>query len=215
MLPAELPLHCDKPLQCPAVFSGHWCRSFLFASFLFPYRAHSSGCQIIQQSQPLDPPPGPLTLVSGAPSDGFAVRAVLQQMIDDKWYPLAYFSRKQLHTADVQAFHYFVKGPNFFIVTNHKPLTYALTARSTTAVKGTSLVLQPIAIPTTDVTLLCDVATGTPRPYVPKKLCQLFTQLHGLSYPGIYATKLLTSKHVYPSMNGDICQWTCVCLACQ
>ena len=38
----------------------------------------------------------------------------------------------------------------------------------TTAVKGTSLVLQSVVIPTTDFTLLCDVATGTPHPYVPK-----------------------------------------------
>ena len=29
----------------------------------------------------------------------------------------------------------------------------------TTAVQGTSLVLQPVAIPTTDFTLLCDMAT--------------------------------------------------------
>ena len=40
----------------------------------------------------------------------------------------------------------------------------------TTAVKGTSLVLQSVVIPTTDFTLLCDVATGTPRPYISEKL---------------------------------------------
>ena len=51
----------------------------------------------------------------------------------------------------------------------------------TTAVKGASLVLQSVAIPTTEFSLLCDMATGTPRPYVPKKLRrQLFTQLHDL-----------------------------------
>ena len=32
-----------------------------------------------------------------------------------------------------------------------------------TAVKDTSLVLQPVAIPATDFTLLCDMATGVPR----------------------------------------------------
>ena len=59
----------------------------------------------------------------------------------------------------------------------------------TTAVMGTYLVLQPVAIPTTDFTPLCDVATGTPHPYVPEKLRQLFTLLHGLSHPGICATQ--------------------------
>ena len=87
----------------------------------------------------------------------------------------------------------------------------------TTAVKGTSLVLQSVVIPTTDFTLLCDVATGTPHPYVPKKLRrQLFTQLHGLSHPGIRATqRLVTSKYVWPNMNADIRKRTHACLACQ
>ena len=87
----------------------------------------------------------------------------------------------------------------------------------TTMVKGTSLVLQSVVIPTTDFTLLCDVATGTPHPYRPEKLRrQLFTQLHGLSHPGIRATqRLVTSKYVWPNMNSDIRKWTCACLVCQ
>ena len=60
----------------------------------------------------------------------------------------------------------------------------------TTAVKGTSLVLQTVAIPTTGVTLLGDVVTRMPHPHVPEKLRrQLFTQLHGLSHPGNRATQ--------------------------
>ena len=224
-----------------------------------------------------------------------AVGAVLQQRIDNKWCPLAYFSRK-LNSAQqkysmfdrellaiylsIQHFRYFVEGRDFFIVTDHKPLTYALRSRSfnhsphqarqldyisqftsdvrhlpgsangavdtlsrldmaalslpspidlptlakaqrdediATAVKDTSLVLQPVAIPTTDFTLLCDMATGVPRPYVPEKLQrQLYMQLHGLSHPGIRATqRLVTSKYVWPNMNRDIRQWTRACLACQ
>jgi len=165
-----------------------------------------------------------------------------------------YFSRKQKYSLfdrellaiylSIRHFRYFVEGHDFFIVTDHKPLTCALTARSTnhsprqahqldyishftsnlhhlpgaannaadalshlgvaalslalpialpylakaqqdeditTDVKGTSPVLQSVAIPTTEFTLLCDMTTGTPRPYVPEKLrLQLFTQLHGL-----------------------------------
>ena len=34
---------------------------------------------------------------------------------------------------------------------------------------GSSLSLQPMPLPTSDVTILCDVSTGTPRPFVPSK----------------------------------------------
>ena len=180
----------------------------------------------------------------------------------------------------IQHFRYFTEGCDCFIVTDHKPLTYALRSRSSnrsphqaqqldyisqftsdvhhlpgsangvadilsrldvaalslpspidlhtlakaqwdeeiaTAVKDTSLVLQLVAIPATDFTLLCDMATGVPCPYVPEKLQhQLCTQLHGLSHPGIHATQqLVTSKYVWPNMNTDIRQWTRASLACQ
>ena len=39
-----------------------------------------------------------------------------------------------------------------------------------TAAASTSLDLQQIPLPTTDVTLLCDMATSTPRHYVPPNL---------------------------------------------
>ena len=67
-------------------------------------------------------------------------------MIENKWCPLAYFSRKlnlaqqKYSTFDrelraiylsIRHFCYFVEDRNFFIVTDHKPLTYAIPARST------------------------------------------------------------------------------------
>ena len=70
----------------------------------------------------------------------------LQQLINNMWCPLAYFSRKltpaqqKYSTFDrellamylaVKHFHYFVEGRDFYIVTDHKPLTYALHSRST------------------------------------------------------------------------------------
>ena len=72
-----------------------------------------------------------------------AIRAVLQQGIKGQCCPTAYFS-KQLHAAQkqystfdqellviyqvVKPFWYFVKGRQFMIFTDHKPLTCALLA---------------------------------------------------------------------------------------
>ena len=211
------------------------------------------------------------------------------------WCPLAYFPRKltpaqqKYSTFDrellaiylaLKHLRYFVEGRDFYIVTDHNPLTYALHSRSTTHSSRqarqldyisqftsdlrhlpdsanaaadtlsrmdmaalacspgitprslaiaqqdedvandtghTSLDLQRVPIPATDVTLLCDVGTGTLPPYVPQKLCrQIFDHLHGLSHPGIRATqRLITSKYVWPSMNKNIRHWTRTCLACQ
>ena len=32
-----------------------------------------------------------------------------------------------------------------------------------------SLQLQPLPLPTSDLTLMCDMSTGVPRPYVPQQ----------------------------------------------
>ena len=74
-----------------------------------------------------------------------AVGAVLQQYLEDKWCPIAYFS-KQLKPAQtrystfdrellaiylaVKHFRHFVEGRDFSVFTDHKPLTYALLAGS-------------------------------------------------------------------------------------
>ena len=74
-----------------------------------------------------------------------AVSAVLQQHINSVWSPLVYFSRK-LTLAEsrysmfdrellavykaIKHFRPYVEGREFFIVTNHKPLTFALAAQS-------------------------------------------------------------------------------------
>ena len=72
-----------------------------------------------------------------------AVGAVLQQEIGDTWQPIAFFSRK-LRPAEtrysafdrellavylsIKHFRHFVEGREFFILTDHKPLTFALSA---------------------------------------------------------------------------------------
>jgi cleavage and polyadenylation specificity factor subunit 1 len=80
-----------------------------------------------------------------------------------------------------------------------------------------SLILQPIPLPTTDVTLICDTSTGSPRPFVPESFRRIiFDSLHGLAHPGIRATqKLIVTRYVWPGINSDVRRWTRTCLQCQ
>ena len=82
---------------------------------------------------------------------------------------------------------------------------------------NSSLSLKSMPAPTTDVMLLCDVSTGTPRPYVPYKFRKtIFNSLHSLSHPGIRATqKLITTRYVWPNINSDVQKWARSCLQCQ
>ena len=228
-----------------------------------------------------------------------AVGAVLQQKINSVWSPIAFFSRKlqpaetRYSTFDrellavylaIRHFRHFVEGRSFFVVTDHKPLTFALTNPSkqhsprqirhldfvsqfTTDIRflqgssnlaadalsrvevdalntpldsissidytamaraqqddptladpaGSSLQLRPVPLPTEDVTLLCDMSTGTPRPYVPQPFRRaVFDILHSLSHPGIRATqRLVTARFVWPGVNADVRRWARSCLQCQ
>ena len=57
-----------------------------------------------------------------------------------------------------------------------------------TAIK--SLQIEDKELQGTSHTIVCDVSTGTARPYVPTKLRKrLFENLHSLSHPGIRAPK--------------------------
>ena len=82
---------------------------------------------------------------------------------------------------------------------------------------SSSLVLQPVPLPTSNATVLCDVSTGLPRPFVPMRYQRVvFDALHSLSHPGIRATRhLLTTRYGWPSINKDITQWARTCQQCQ
>lgn len=226
-----------------------------------------------------------------------AVGAVLQQNINGTWKPLAFFSKK-LSTTEcrystfgrellgvylaIRHFRYYLEGRTFFVMTDHKPLTYALTSSSETHTpreirqmayvmefttdirfvpgkdnsvadalsrigvntcsternavdyeelaaaqstdttlphlrETTSLNLQDIKIPECKATLVCDVSTGQPRPYVPEKFRKpIFEAIHSLSHPGIRATQhLITARFIWPKINADIRNWTRTCVQCQ
>ena len=72
------------------------------------------------------------------------IGAVIQQEINHEWQPIAFFSKKltpaetKYSTFDrellaiyylfIKHFQYFVEGRNFYILTDHKPLTFVLQA---------------------------------------------------------------------------------------
>ena len=82
---------------------------------------------------------------------------------------------------------------------------------------STSLKLQPVSLPTSNSTLVCDMSTGAPRPYVPSELhYTVFDAFHSLSHPSIRATQhLITARYVWPNINSDIRKWAQSCLKCQ
>lgn len=223
-------------------------------------------------------PNAPTSVMSDA-SD-VAVGAVLQQYINGQWCPLSFFS-KALKPAEtrystydrellaiylaVRHFRYFLEGRHFHILTDHKPLIYALSSRPerhlprqvrhldfisqfTTDLRhvqgsanaaadalsrlgantlhtddvssvvdlqelalaqeddpdlprlraDSSLRLEGVPFLSEGISILCDVSTGTQRPYVPQRFRRaIFDSLHSMSHPGIRATqRLMTSRYV-------------------
>ena len=226
-----------------------------------------------------------------------AVGAVLHQRAAGQWQPISYFSRK-LKPADVRYstfdrellaiylsirhFRHMVEAREFSVYTDHKPLTRALTSRSTQHsprqirhldfvsqftsdirhVKGSenpvadalsrielnsltqhqgidfedmaraqttdpdlaqfqqcssSLNLQTVPVPASNATIICNLSTGTPRPFVPQVFRRLvFDSLHSLSHPGVKTTKrLVTSRYVWPNIKADVRKWAQTCVQCQ
>ena len=225
-----------------------------------------------------------------------AVGSVLQQKRHGIWHPIAFFS-KRLQPSEVKYstfgrellaiylsirhFRHYLEGRTFYVETDHKPLTHALSSspdryspretrhldfisQFTTDIRhihgkqnpvadalsrvdihalstptmidfnliaqaqhndpaltslraSSSLRLQDFPLPFSSGTILCDVTTSTPRPYIPPSFRPaVFASLHNLSHPGIRATqKLLTERFVWPGINKDVRQWTRSCTHCQ
>lgn len=228
-----------------------------------------------------------------------AVGAVLQQLIEGIWKPIAFFSRTltsaeqrystfgrellAIYTA-IRHFRNFLQGTQFYVLTDHKPLTYALQggrdtyspretrhlayiAEFTTNIRHVKGVDNPVAdalsrcasfsgglsfppavdfdvissaqqrdkelqqmrqfpgrlifdeiiLPTSTKKIVCDLSTGTPRPFIPTDFRrQVFDSMHGLSHPGIRATqKIITERFLWPGINTDVRGWTRTCIECQ
>ena len=81
----------------------------------------------------------------------------------------------------------------------------------------TALKWEEIAIDNGQRKLLCDVATGVPRPLVPAEMRrEVFDLVHGLLHPGKSATvKIMTSKFVWHGISKDVRAWARGCIGCQ
>jgi len=225
-----------------------------------------------------------------------AVGGVLQQCIQNIWQPISFFS-KRLQPAEtkystfsrellsiylsIRHFRHFLEGREFYVLTDHKPLTYALSSSASnysprearqldfisqftsdirhvtgrdnpvadalsrmdvnainvsplpidyvliakaqrndpdlSQLNSTSLDLQALPLPQSTDTIICDMSTASPRPYIPEHFRHLiFDHFHNQAHPGIRATqRLITARFVWPGINRDIRQWTKSCLSCQ
>ena len=81
----------------------------------------------------------------------------------------------------------------------------------------TNLRLEDIPIGNSNISLLCNVSTGRPRPIVPISWRRrVFDAIHGLSHPSIRATrKLVASKFIWHGLQKQVWLWTKKCVASQ
>ncbi|GFU15063.1 integrase catalytic domain-containing protein [Trichonephila clavipes] len=71
---------------------------------------------------------------------------------------------------------------------------------------GTSLELKKVTFPNSSTEIMCDLSTGTARPYIPKQHRQdVFSAMHKLSHPGIRrSVHLMKQRFVWPSISSDV-----------
>ena len=72
-----------------------------------------------------------------------------------------------------------------------------------------SLSFKALPIPMSEDTILCDMSTGQPCPYVPPRFRRsTFNSLHSLSHLGVKATQcLITSHYMWPNIKADTRKW--------
>nr|XP_027238305.1 uncharacterized protein LOC113829345 [Penaeus vannamei] len=137
----------------------------------------------------------------------------------------------------VRHFQPYVEAKEFHILTDHKPLTFALHSRTRRQSPREERHLDYISQFTTDIRhigarttrppmpsrgqdpklrddLLCDVSLGYPRPYIPPSLRRRFFDAYH-QHRGIRATQHIRGKVVWPGINKDVRQWCRSCIECQ
>ena len=77
--------------------------------------------------------------------------------------------------------------------------------------------LQIITVPVQNGSLLCDAKTKVLRPLVPSsQRFNIFSALHGISHPGIRASRrLISTRFVWRGLANDVRDWFQSCLPCQ
>jgi len=80
----------------------------------------------------------------------------------------------------------------------------------------TSLKWKDVPVDEAGTTILCDISTGRPRPWVPASLrCHIFSLIHGLSHPSRRATACLLKQKFVWHISRDAKDWVRSCTACQ
>ena len=89
------------------------------------------------------------------------------------------------------------------------------TAAARTSITG--LKWKDVILGDSDTSILCDISTGRPRPWVPSSLRRrVFDLIHGLSHPSRRATaRLLKQKFVWHGISRDAGNWVRSCTPCQ
>lgn len=73
---------------------------------------------------------------------------------------------------------------------DYTPPTVDFDAKAKAQSSTTILKLIRVPMPMCSDTILCDISTETPRPYVPEQFCHIvFDSLDGISHPGVRATQ--------------------------
>ena len=83
--------------------------------------------------------------------------------------------------------------------------------------EDTSLKLKLSHIPGSTTTLWTDESTGTPRPFVPKKMRnEIIQNYHNIAHTGNKATyKTIKSRFIWPNLQRDVSKFVRTCIKCQ
>ncbi|XP_052743759.1 uncharacterized protein LOC112047118 isoform X1 [Bicyclus anynana] len=251
--------------------------------------------QAINETVTLSYPDTCASLILMTDASDSCVGSALHQHVNNKLEPLGFFSKKLTETQKrystydrellaiymgIKHFRHMVEGRELTILTDHRPLTFALTKKvspsdsprrlrqldfisqfcdSIKYIEGDkntvadalsrineitmpslfdynklaelqksdleleslrkqdNLQFKLIAMPDSDVKLICETSTEDVRPYLPIAFRELAIKtLHNVSHPGIAATKrLVKSRYFWSSMNIDIKNYVKKCIPCQ